>query len=481
MDLLDPLEAAMMTADVLSSPLNIGAVLILSPPPDSGPDYVDDLFARHLAGETPLDPRLCRFPHRGLDTGGMWVWREADEVELSLHLHRATLPGHAAGHDALWRLVSDLHAQPLDPSRPMWSACLIDGLADGCFALYIKVHHIVMDGVAGVQMITDALSPDPLRRGMPPFYADRRPDVQPHPAAGPRLPNPVRVLRSVAGAAASGAALTERVVVGEMSNVLASLTGDTTVPPLAAPHTRFNGRLGHERAVSGGSWPKERIRAVQQATGVTGNDVVTAVIAGVLRRWLTGRAELPEHSLVAICPITVRDHAPADEERHGNKFGLWLCPLGTDLDDPVDRLDLIHRSMSQGKQRVARRGSQASLLLLAPSIGPTVLSPMLPFAPRMSTGYNLPISHVPGPAGEMYSNGAHVEGIYPISAVYDGQGLNITTCSYADRIGFGYVAGRAVLPDIDALVPLTEQSLAELEAAVGAPSRSSTRRARRTT
>ena len=148
-------------------------------------------------------------------------------------------------------------------------------------------------------------------------------------------------------------------------------------------------------------------------------------------------------------------------------FGAWLCPLGTHLSDPLERLDLIHRSMSEGKRRVASRGSGASLLLLAAAIGATVLLPMLPFAPRLRTGYNLPISHVPGPSAEMYWNGAHIEEIYPVSAVYDGQAVNVTTCSYADRIGFGYVAGRDVVPDIDTLIPLTEQSLTELEAALG--------------
>ena len=249
--------------------------------------------------------------------------------------------------------------------------------------------------------------------------------------------------------------------------MVASLTGDTTVPPLAAPYTRFNGRLGHERTVAAGTWPKTRIRALQDKAGVTGNDAVTAVVAGVLRSWLLDRGELPKQSLVAICPITVRSREHASEERHNNMFGAWLCPLGTHLPDPLERLDLIHRSMSEGKHRVASRGSGASLLLLAAAIGPTVLLPMLPFAPRLRTGYNLPISHVPGPPAEMYWNGAHIEEIYPVSAVYDGQALNVTTCSYADRIGFGYVAGRDMVPDIDTLIPLTEQSLTELEAALG--------------
>jgi hypothetical protein len=141
--------------------------------------------------------------------------------------------------------------------------------------------------------------------------------------------------------------------------------------------------------------------------------------------------------------------------------------LGTNLDDPVARLELIHRSMSEGKDWLAKRGAAASLLTNAGSIAATVVGPLLPFTPKIRTGYNLPISHVRGPVTEMYWNGAHVDEMYPVSTVYDGQALNITTCSYADRIGCGYAADRDVIPDIEALIPLTEQCLTELELAVG--------------
>ncbi|MGD9622603.1 MAG: wax ester/triacylglycerol synthase family O-acyltransferase [Mycolicibacterium sp.] len=467
MDWLDPLDAAMMTAEVLSGPLNIAAVLILSPPAGSGSGYVQDLHLRALAGRDPVDPRLRRYPHRSVGTGGGWVWREADTVDLSRHCQRISL-APTAGRDDLWRLISRLHAEPLDRSRPLWISYLIDGLDDGCFALYVKVHHTIVDGVAGLQMITDTLSADPRCRSTPQLYAERprQPDLCDS-RGELHVPNPVAIARSLAGAMASGVGLIERVVTGELTDAVASLVGDTTVAPLAAPYTRFNGKLGHARTVTAGTWPKARIQAVQQKAGVTGNDVVTAVVAGVLRRWLLDRQELPAQSLVAICPISVRPRGQVPKELHNNMFGLWLCPLGTHLREPLARLDLIHRSMRAGKHRVARRGSGASLMLLASAIGPTVVLPMLPFAPRVRTGYNLPISHVPGPAAEMYWNGAHVEEIYPVSAVYDGQALNITTCSYADRIGFGYVAGHDILPDIGTLIPLTEESLTELESALG--------------
>jgi diacylglycerol O-acyltransferase len=465
MNPLDPLDAAMMTAELVSNPMHVGAVLILSPPQDAGPDYVDELHREALAGNDPIDPRLRRYPHRGVDTGGMWIWRDMAAVEMSQHCQRRTVSG---GREGFWRLIAELDAERLDRSRPMWMSYLIDGLDGGRYAFYVKVHHTVIDGVAGFRMIADALSTDAKRRSMPPFYADRRHESASPPTSTGLVSRLVAPLRSLVGAVASSAGLVGRVVTGEVSTVLDSLVGHTTVLPFGAPYTRFNGRLGPERAVSAGSWPKDRIRAVQQAAGVTGNDVVTAVVAGVLRRWLLDRGELPGQSLVAICPITVRDreHDTANDQ-HGNVFGLWLCPLGTNLDDPAARLDLIHRSMSEGKHWVAKRGSAASLLTVAGSIAATVVFPLLPFTPKVRTGYNLPISHVPGPQAEMYWNGAHIDEMYPVSTVYDGQALNVTTCSYADRIGFGYSAGADVVPGIDTLIPLTEESLSELESTLG--------------
>lgn len=466
MNRLRPLDAAMMTAELVSSPMHVGAVLLLSPPADAGPGYVDRLYGEALTDDGPIDPRLRRYPHRGVDTVGLWVWRDVDTVDLNRHCLRHTVSG---GLDELWRLIGELDAERLDRSRPMWMSYLIDGLDDGRFAFYAKVHHTLIDGVAGFEMIADVLSDNPTRRSMPPFHVDRGGGFAPPASTTGWLRRVAAPVRSMAEAAASSAGLIERVITGELSTTIASLVRHTTALPLGAPYTPFNGRLGPTRAVCAGSWAKSRIRAVQLAAGVSGNDVVNAVLASVLRRWLSDRRELPKQSLVAICPITVRDrtHRHTANDAYGNRFGLWLCPLGTNVADPVARLALIHRSMSEGKDWVTKRGLAASLLTTAGVIAATVILPMLPLAPRLRTGYNLPISHVPGPRGEMYFNGAHIDEMYPVSTVYDGQTLNITTCSYADRIGIGFVAGADVVSDIDTLIPLTELGLTELETAVG--------------
>ena len=469
MDPLEPLDAAMMTAELLSDPLHTAAVLILSPPPEAGPGYVDELYRQALADTAELDMRFRQHPHVGVDTAGLWVWRADDDIDMRDHLQRRTLPD-GADLNTLWELISELHSEPLDRSRPMWTAYVIDGLEGGRFAYYIKVHHTVVDGVAGMKLIADALTTDPDNRSMRPLYATAPKQPAEHqPTSSGLIPNPVSLVRVVINGVTSGVDTVRHVALGELSTVAARLGSGTAVLPVDAPYTRFNGRLGRERTFAGVGCSKSRIRAIQEAARVTSNDVLVTVVAGALREWLTAHGELPGRSLVAICPVTVRgrEHG-TDEDTHGNLFGLELCPLGTDVADPAERLAHVHRAMTWAKNQVASRGSNATMLLIAPSIAVTVLSPILPFTPRLRRGYNVSISSVPGPQAEMYWNGAHLEEIYPVSTAIDGQALNVTMCSYADRVTFGYVSGRKVMPDIGSLVPLTERALAELESAVAA-------------
>lgn len=479
MDLLDPLDSLMLTAELISSPMHVAALMILRPPPGSDPAaYVTELFEQTLTAAVDVDRRLRRVPHSGIDTGFMWVWRDISDsggqLDIRHHFQRRTVAADG-GPDALWELVSELHALRLDRSAPLWMAYLIDGLPDGRFALYIKVHHIVVDGVAGMQMLTGSLSTDPDRRGMPPFYAATTPATTPQAkleraatATGPRRPPHVlSALRGIAEAASAGMELTGRVVRTELRTAVGSLVSRSVAAPFSAPQTRFNTKLGPRRAVAGVSVRRDRIRAVQQAAGVTGNDVMMAVVSAALRRWLADRDELPARSLVAICPVTVRSRDTAAADSHGNQFGMGLCPLASDVDDAAQRLRLVHEAMAEIKNQVAEQGPGAMLLALGPAIGPTILLPLLPFDTDIPPSFNIPVSNVPGPKDQMYFNGAHVDEIYPVSTVYDGMALNVTMCSYGDRISVGYVADRDVVPDIATLIPLTDQALSDVEAAVG--------------
>ncbi len=477
METLETLDSLMLAGERLGSAMHVGVVLILSPPAGVNPQsYVDRLFEESLITDRQVDARLRRHPHRGADTGGIWAWRVVPEIDLRAHVHRVTLtPGSGPGD--LWELVGELHSGRLDMSVPMWTSYLIDGLPDGRFALYIKIHHTVIDGVAGLRMISDSLTTDPDRRYMLPFYADKRLAARKRPtdtppkdkATRPVLPNPFGAVRAIADAAAAGLDLTRRVAAAELANIIGSMVTDAVVPPFDAPQTRFNAKLGPHRAAAGISLNRPRIRAIGTAADVTGNDVVTTVIAGALRTWLLERDQLPERTLVAMCPVSVRDRDGAGEAESdiGNKFGLGLCPLGTDIADPVERLAFVHLAMKNLKKQVATKGSDAMLAVMGPAIGSTVVIPLLPFGTLLPPSCNMAISNVPGPRKEMYYNGAHLDEIYPVSSVFDGMGLNVTVCSYADLIAVGYVTDADVMPRVAELLPLTEQALTDLEAAVG--------------
>lgn len=471
-DALETMDSLMLAGERFGSAMHVGVVLILSPPADADPDgYVDRLYRDSLIAEQKVDARLRRHPHRGPETGGIWTWREVDSIDLRQHVHRVTLtPG--SGPADLWELVSDLHGGRLDMSVPLWTSYLIDGLPDGRFALYIKIHHTIIDGVGGLRMISESLSSDPEKRSLPPFYADKSAEKAGRKPAGdkrPRLPNPFAAVRAVADAAAAGLDLTRRVAAAEVANIIGAMVTDSVVPPFDAPQTRFNAKLGPRRAAAATSLDRERIRAVQDAADVTGNDVVTALISGALRSWLLERDQLPERTMVAMVPVSVRDRDPVaeGETNSGNKFGLGLCPLGTDVGDPAERLQFIHLAMSNIKNQVVTKGSDAMLAVMGPAIGSTVVLPLLPFGTLLPPSCNMAISNVPGPTEDMYYNGAHLDEIYPVSSVFDGMGLNVTVCNYAGVVGVGYVTDADVMPRVAELIPLTEQALAELETAFG--------------
>jgi len=468
MDLMAGMDMAMLTGEALASPMHVGALLIFSPPADAGPHYTDGLHRQALLGVGEIDPRLRRRPHLGPDTLGMWTWQEV-EVDLPDHMQARILPP-GSDEQALWDLVADLHARPLDRNRPQWMAYLIDGLPNGRFAFYIKIHHTLVDGVEGMQMVSDGMSTDSSDRAVKPFYlvTERAPADAEEPP--PRRPsNPLSALRSLAEGAAAVAGLAQNLIGGGADYLAGAIKGDSPLP-LSAPNTRFNGRLGPERAVVGGTWPLQRVRAIQDAAQlafdakVTCNDVLTAVVAGALRGWLAAHDELPDRSLIAFCPITVRVQGEPVQVGRGNQFGLQQCPLGTEIANPAERLALIHRSMRFAKDQVARHGL-ATVLLTAPNLAPTLLLSLVPLIPKLRNGYNVPISNVRGPTTDMYFNGAHLDSLYPISTVFDGLGLNITMCSYAETVSFGYVAGANLVPDVQTLVPFTEDAFAELEAA----------------
>jgi diacylglycerol O-acyltransferase / wax synthase len=436
---------------------------------------VQRLIVERLPLLPPFRWRLAEVP-LGLDYP---YWIDDPDFDIDFHVRELALP--APGSLAqLSDQVARIFARPLDRTRPLWELYLVQGLEGGRVALLTKIHHAVIDGMSGAEILGVLLDIDPAGREIP----------APLPESGNgRAPGdlemllrglsglaryPVRALRSVpstlpnidevgAYAGLPGVGLVGRVARG-VQRVVDRNSGVVNVhrERLVPPRTSFNGRVSAHRRVCFGELSLDMVKEVKNAHGCTVNDVVVSICAGAVRRWLLQHQELPDEPLVAQIPVSVR--TSEQQGTFGNRILLMSAPLYTEEADPVLRLRRTHESMAGMKER--HRALPADLLQDANHfIPPAVFSraARLTFAlsrsRRMRPSWNLVISNVPGPQFSLYCIGARLEAIYPVSVVTDGMGLNITLMSYDGRLFLGIVADRELMPDVGELMPWLEEEL----------------------
>jgi len=220
----------------------------------------------------------------------------------------------------------------------------------------------------------------------------------------------------------------------------------------------LNQPISGSRRVAAQSWDIARILKAGKARGVTLNDMVLAMSSGALRRYLIANDALPDESLIASVPVSIRTAGDG-----GNAITFVLCNLGTDLEDPDDRLEAITSSMRATKAVMADRSAvELSALGILTAVGPSALS-RVPGSSNLPPPYNVLISNVPGPRQKLYWNGAELEAIYPLSIPTEDQALNISCVSYADHLEFGLVGCRRSIPKLQRLLDYLEESLQELE------------------
>jgi diacylglycerol O-acyltransferase len=475
MQQLTGLDAAFLAMETPAVYGHVGSVCVLDPSTAPEPltlERLTQVIESRLHLIPPFRRRLVTVPF-GLDQP---YWIEDPDFDLEFHVRELALP--APGDDKqLAEQAARLHARPLDRRRPLWEIYLIHGLQGGRVAIYSKVHHSAIDGVSGNDILTALLDLTPEGRpddNPPPWECDEAPssaEMLLRSAVALTL-QPLRaarfsygLLRSLPALAASPARPALPVIdrlLGRDRNVLLSVTG------LRAPATPFNRSIGPHRRWAFRSVPFESVRAVKNAGGVTVNDVVMAMCAGALRRWLIDRDALPASPLIAGVPVSVR----TDEQKgtHGNRVSSMIAPLPTHLADPRDRLRAAHESMRAAKEQ---HGALPADLLAdvtqfaMPALAGQAarLSARLRLVERISP-FNLIVSNVPGPNIPLYYAGARLLSYLPLSAIADGQGLNITVISYGGQMHFGLIADRDLVPDLDDLAQALETELDELTAAV---------------
>jgi diacylglycerol O-acyltransferase / wax synthase len=436
---------------------------------------LQSLIAERLPLVPPFRWRLAEVP-LNLDYG---YWIDDPEFDLEFHVREIALA--PPGTDAqLAEQVARIYARPLDRARPLWELYLIHGLPNDRVAVMSKIHHAVIDGMSGSEIMGALFDPTPEGRDTPPppaaAPADARPSDLGMLARGllglPRYP--LRVIKSAPRAlpnlaeVQSFAAIPGVKAAGRLIGDLQRALGRETVVgrlDLTPPRTSFNGRVSAHRRYAFRQLSLDDVKATKNHYGCTVNDVVVAICAGAVRRWLTEHDELPDEPLVAQIPVSVRrEH---EQGTYGNRILLMTAPLHTEIEDPVVRLEQTHESLLEMKER--HRALPAELLQDANQfIPPAVFSraARLTFALGASRAsrpaWNLVISNVPGPQIPLYMAGARLEAHYPISVITDGMGLNITVMSYCGHLDVGIAADRDQMPDLWSLVEWMGEALEEL-------------------
>ncbi|MGH9139464.1 MAG: WS/DGAT/MGAT family O-acyltransferase [Acidimicrobiales bacterium] len=458
MGLMPVTDAAFLLAERRERPMHVGGLQLFAPPDDVHPSYVGDLVRESLdVLPDDIHPLFRRRPFRSLGTFGQWFWNDDAEIDLEYHVRHSALPPPGRIRELL-ALVSQLHGSLLDRNRPLWEGHLIEGLDDGRFAVYTKIHHAMVDGVAAMQILQDALTDDPDARDVPPPWAMKR--------RGSRRtvvpPSPVQV----ALGALRGAGQLAGVGPVFWRTVREAQREQAATIPFQAPRTIFNQSITGARRFAAQSWPLERVKAIGKASGTSLNDVVLAMCSGALRQYLLELDALPDQPLVSMVPVSLRT-ADDDARDAGNAVGVILCNLATDLDDAGQRLKMINESMAHGKSTLKQLSPLQVVALSAMAMTPMIAAPLYGPGRVLPPPFNLVISNVPGPRKPLYWNGARLEGVYPVSIPSDGQALNITVTSYVNNLEFGLIGCRQKVPHLQRLLAMLGESLDDLEQAVG--------------
>ena len=442
------LDAGMLYAETPEMPMHTMGVVILEPPP--GPPLfpvMRRVLEERIHLLAPLRRRLVEGP---LQLGDPH-WIEDPAFDLDNHLRRAAIPTPGSLRE-LAEFVGDFASRPLERSKPLWEMVLVEGVEGGKAAIVIKVHHAAMDGGRVVALLLGRLfDPTPEVRMLPPPGAEWTPDREPSLAwlaadtARSLATRPLHAMRAIADVATTivRAALPHGASQGSAARLF------------EAPATPFNGALTPHRSVALADVAFDDLKTIKRAFGTTINDVVLAASCAALRSWLLAHGGLPARPLVVNVPVAVRSEG---EEDAGNRVSMILVHLPVQIDDLVECLMAIRAETRRAKAEHGQVGGdvfQQFTDVLTNITVPWLLIHVMELyssshlADRIPFLWNLVISNLPGPAVPLYCGGAKAVRIYPLGPVQQGSGLNLTVLSTLDRLCFGAMACKEMVPDLE--------------------------------
>ena len=441
------MDASFLYFETPTMLMHIVGVVVLDPADVDGAfgsDEVIEVLQDRLHLIPPLRWRALR-PPVGIDHP---MWIEDPDFDLADHVTRVSSDQPMSWHD-LEDLVGDIAGQPLRRDRPMWEMWVVEDLEEGLVALVTKIHHSLMDGGGGGDLMASIFD---LSADAPPIK----------PPAEPWAPDEIPSSSAQITSSLSSLAARQRKVPGALARTTSSLVasvrtwasqrsgGDET--PLFAPRTLLNGVLSQERAVSLTRVDLDTVREVRHAFGTTINDVVLAASGTALRNSLLARGQLPERDLIAAVPVSVRSETAHEEIQ--NRTSNMMVEIPIHPGDPVERLMAVHAKTSRSKALQTAFGSE-TLAEMTSFAFPLLMSTSANLYTRLGLArlhppvFNLIISNVPGPPIDLYCAGAKVVGIFPMGPVMEGSGVNITVLSESNHLNIGVMACPKIVPDVD--------------------------------
>lgn len=463
---LQGMDASFVALETRNSPMHIGSILVYNPEtaPGGFVRFKDILrfFESRMQLSKTMRQRLVRVPF-DLDYP---YWIEDKDFDLEYHVRHLALPKPGD-----WRQLciqaARIFSRPLDLSRPPWEFTVVEGLdnipgvAPGSFAMVTKVHHAAIDGMSGIDLMEALHTLDP--NAPPPNKPDtwKGEDVPNFAELLGRswlnnLANPARQL-DVAAKAMPGLA---RTIKGLVTREF-KLHGE-----MLAPRTRFNAVLSPNRVVEGRSVPLADIKMIRKAVpGAKVNDVFLAIVGGAMRKYLLDKDDLPDRTLTAMAPISVRK---GDEKGDmGNQVAAMIAPLGTHIEDPLERLAYVHSQTINSKAMTDALGARnmTEMSKVSPALFMALgaqLYTRLGLANRVGPPFSTVVTNVPGPPVPIYSSGARLENMMGLLCLSDGLGLGHVVQSYIDNATIAFTACRKLMPDPEFYARCIEESFAQL-------------------
>lgn len=449
---LSILDASFLSMETRDTPMHVGALMTFKLPADAPKGYVNKLVQRYRTPSElarPWNLKLAAVPLARL----MPAMEPTEDVDLHYHVRHSALPS-PGGERELGELISHLHSQLLDRSRPLWTCHVIEGLHAGRFAIYLKIHHALTDGIKGMRLICDSLADAPTKDFAPPWESR---ETAPR-SAGGREASPEEAQ------AAPTPAQWPRLALQAIRPLFRREAGEEAVHrPFEAPNSSLlNGRVTGARRIATQQLPLTRLKRIAKQHEVSLNDVFLAVCSGALRRHLQENGALPDASLIAAVPASLR--MPGDTDS-GNAVGFLWAALGTQIADPAARLVSIHASMKAWKHHLRSLPPQVRLAFTSLVFVPAVAVLTSGLGARVRPPMNIVISNVPGPERPLYLGLAKMQAMYPVSIPIQGQALNISCVSYAGKLNLGFTGSRDRLPHLQRIAVYAGEALAELEQA----------------